>query len=449
MAMIETAEPSGFSMLRRALNCAPEAFLALFLTAGTWKSAPVLSWLQSRIDLTFLCAALACLSALPYLVRGPWIRKRLLSLALFIGPMAVLAAVLALRVYPQLSPYGLEKASRFAFLTCPAFVVGLVAARNDASVRRLAACLVTVSMVVVLAAIVAPPSLEESTAVTGYLGLSRLAGLGALAAFGMLAPTLGGASWRAVLFLTCWPLGWWLLIAGARGPLFASLAASLAYVGGSLRKVAPPRFAPPLSRHGLWLFALVAGAVVIAPAFDRQVPIPTPWRSQNSLTTADRMEVLYREGGASYAARLRLFRGAVDAFLDHPLVGTGTGTFREGDEPQGTRAYPHNLLLEVAAEAGVLGLAPLAFLLSVVTVLLLRNLTRLTEPARIILLAVLALFVYTLANAMVSGDINDNRVLFAVCGLVAGLHARWSCAPTDSTVGTGRPCHQLRDCIHG
>lgn len=432
--MIDMNGPARLRGLRRLLNAGPEVFLALFLTAGAWKASPAFGWLQSRVDITLVCAALACLSALPHLIREPWTRRRLLRVALFVCPLAALAATLALRVYPQLSPYGLEKASRFAFLTCPAFVVGLVAARSEASLRRLGACFAMISMAVILAALVAPPRFQEGTAVTGYLGLGRVAGLGAIAAFGMLAPVVGAALCRAALLLTCWPLGWWLLVAGARGPLVAAFAASLAYVGGSLRQFFPPRFRPPLRRHGLWLLALVAGAVLIAPALGYRVPIPSPWSIGGALTTADRLDVLYSEGGASFAARLRSFRGAADAFLDHPLAGTGTGTFREGDGPQGTRAYPHNILLEVAAEAGVLGLVPLVFLLSVVAVSLLRPLARLPEPARIALLAVIALYVYTLANAMLSGDINDNRLLFAVCGLAAGLYARWGGAPAESAL---------------
>lgn len=431
-AMIATMGVERFRNLRRVSALVPEAALALFLTAGVWKGYPVLAPLQSRLDITCACAVLACLAALPHLIQGLWTRQRLLRLALFVVPLVALAAVLALRALPELSPYGLEKALRFAILTCPAFALGLVAARDDASVRRLASCLVVVSMAVVLGGIVAPPRLAEGTAVAGYLGLGRLAGLGTITAFGVLAPAARTLLGSAALFLTCWPLLWWLATAGARGPLLASLVAALVHSVGSLRTMWHSSFSSFLRRLALWPVALLAGAVLLAPAFGYRLPIPSPWGSSTFLTTADRLDVLYREGGASYEARLMYYKNAAHAFLGHPLAGTGTGTFREGNELQGTRAYPHNLVLEVAAETGVLGLAPLAFLLSISVLSLLRRPVQSDPSSRALQLAVLALLVYTLGNAMVSGDINDNRVLFAMCGLAAGLYVRQSGAPTHS-----------------
>jgi O-antigen ligase len=105
-------------------------------------------------------------------------------------------------------------------------------------------------------------------------------------------------------------------------------------------------------------------------------------------------------------------------------VGLGPGGYNlslgYGDAPRGM--YPHNIVLEFAAEYGLLGLAAFLFLCG----LALRNavsaLRRGTDRAGLVTGALgFAVLVYCLANAIVSGDINDNRLLFTAIGLCAAL----------------------------
>jgi O-antigen ligase len=82
-----------------------------------------------------------------------------------------------------------------------------------------------------------------------------------------------------------------------------------------------------------------------------------------------------------------------------------------GDRPY----YPHNLLLEILAELGLVGLLLLLFHLVFALWLLKPRLVG-EDPLRLL---VLALFVNTLVNAQVSEDLTGNRLLFAVLGLMA------------------------------
>jgi O-antigen ligase len=109
-------------------------------------------------------------------------------------------------------------------------------------------------------------------------------------------------------------------------------------------------------------------------------------------------------------------------FREHPLAGVGIGGFDVargfGDGVRGD--YPHNILLEVACELGVLGLVALLLLvwygLRAGAGAMRRARTR-QEFA--VAATVLTVMVYFLANAMFSGDLNDNRLLFAALGLCA------------------------------
>jgi O-antigen ligase len=64
---------------------------------------------------------------------------------------------------------------------------------------------------------------------------------------------------------------------------------------------------------------------------------------------------------AAFQMRLALWKSAWTLFLNHPLLGTGLGTFgeayQEAGMPLGTGAlYTHNLILQVLAETGLVGL---------------------------------------------------------------------------------------------
>ena len=66
-------------------------------------------------------------------------------------------------------------------------------------------------------------------------------------------------------------------------------------------------------------------------------------------------------GISSFNMRFLLWGSAWDLFLRHPLLGTGLGTFDEAYQEagfslvQGGARYPHNLILQLLSETGVLG----------------------------------------------------------------------------------------------
>lgn len=108
---------------------------------------------------------------------------------------------------------------------------------------------------------------------------------------------------------------------------------------------------------------------------------------------------------------------ALHAIADHPL-GVGWGNFRNvTDVGTGERQYPHNLLLEIYVEAGwVTGTVFLIALITCLVVLWKWSHDRID-------LALLSLALFLFMNAMVSGDINDNRPMWVLFGMCLAINA--------------------------
>jgi O-antigen ligase len=107
-------------------------------------------------------------------------------------------------------------------------------------------------------------------------------------------------------------------------------------------------------------------------------------------------------GGQSVARRADLFRAALRLFVAHPVIGAGTS----GYETAAGYEYPHNLVLHVASEFGLVGLAVLGAL-GIAALLTWR-------PTSTVSVALGALLAFLVLNAMVSNGIYENRMLWGV-----------------------------------
>src|SRR4030066_74592 len=140
-------------------------------------------------------------------------------------------------------------------------------------------------------------------------------------------------------------------------------------------------------------------------------------------TFIHRTILLIERSEESSPERVDMYTQALRTFLSFPyfLSGTGIGGFIVSyagfDDKRGI--YPHNIFLEMASELGVLGLFAI-FLLIFWSLkdgfsLFKRNQD---SNSTYLSLTLLALFIFLLLNSLVSGDINDNRILFASMALI-------------------------------
>jgi len=124
-------------------------------------------------------------------------------------------------------------------------------------------------------------------------------------------------------------------------------------------------------------------------------------------------------GDTSAGNRIVLFEAAATMFADAPLLGVGTSGFEalapRYMSPDELEAWPHNALLQAAAEFGVVGLG-------IVVALLVLVFTR-RLPAGSGGSALRIVFLFFLLNAMVSGDIFSDRETWGLLMLVLMIDA--------------------------
>lgn len=245
---------------------------------------------------------------------------------------------------------------------------------------------------VIAALMVLAPSQREAlsgrVAVEGSTTIAGALGCGAAALVLVVAATTGAR--RPVLLgvLAVVPFAGMLLTA-SRGPLLAAVVAFLV-VGFSARQ-----------HVRLWLAPLLlAGAAWGA------------WSLYQEGTALNRFETISADPSAG--ARLRLWRTTMDHVASHPL-GTGWGSMDAVySTTTGVRTlearYPHNLLLEVAAEAGWLAL----LIVGALVVVALRRQSR--AAASPVECAMLALLVFFVVESMVSGDVTTHRAMWVMIG---------------------------------
>jgi len=118
-----------------------------------------------------------------------------------------------------------------------------------------------------------------------------------------------------------------------------------------------------------------------------------------------------------------LYNTAINSLKDFPrnIVGLGIGgfsVFYNGyDAPRGL--YPHNIFLEIGSELGILGLFAFIFVICKSIIVAFDNIKKSKlEWNYYINISLLMSLIFMLINSSVSGDINDNRLLFTTLGLI-------------------------------
>ncbi|MEA1951347.1 MAG: O-antigen ligase family protein, partial [Planctomycetota bacterium] len=395
--------------LSLATFCSFEAMFLLFLMAGRYKGDPRFQWIAERfsLDLTAMFLAVSGMAGLVVLFGRGYRLPR--------GAGRFMTAAAALFGYMILSllwtsgdAYAHTKALHIGVLTTwTAVATGLVIASQRRRVERFLLLLVLFAVWLSVESLMAHSQSGDGTSVAAlggnYLGLGRVIGPAALVALGyglfMAKSTLA----RALGFAVAAVFVFVLLILGGRMPLLATAA------GGLVPLVLAARSAS-INRHrqALWAYVallITAAATIFYIGCGEQAP-----------QTLRRMAGLFQsDWGTSSFARWQYYQAAVEYWWQRPFMGHGLGAWPVLHFQGDFRAYPHNLLLETLVEFGLCGLGLLAWLFLAAK----RGLGSMArvgaDPLRVIVLMVA---VNALANAMVSGDISDNRFLFGALGLM-------------------------------
>jgi O-antigen ligase len=288
--------------------------------------------------------------------------------------------------------------------------------------------------------------------VTVTLGLTQLSSDQRLVVLGqntiqtaraaLLAPLIGftfvlqerGLIARAIVVLLI-PTGVVIAVAsGSRGPLLVLVV--LAFLAAA-RRLSRPRTVN-WRIAGIGLAVTVASIVVV---FIAASSLPSESTRQfasfarfvESIVSEDKTVATEgtSAGDTSAGARVTFFGVAISLFEERPLLGTGTAGFEASSHRYlgYVAPYPHNAVLQFAAEYGLVGLAIFAGLtFPAVT----RRLG--SEKAHG---ATRILFLFFLLNAMVSGDIFSDRETWGLLMLVLLIDVPRVVQAQTGSVGPG------------
>jgi O-antigen ligase len=289
----------------------------------------------------------------------------------------------------QLGDYSREK-TMLLVATIAAFVAPLTLIRTERRANALVVCLFVFSLTVAALAWIFPAAPHRlALAGSNYIGSGRIISLGFAIALLMLILRRG--PWLITL-PTVLVTGYLSVQTGSRGPLLAAVVSAVVVLVGQ-RKVR-------------------GRATIVAGLFLAAVPATVLLSQSTGYAEARILGLSAAE--TSVSTRWHYYAEAVNLGLSNPF-GIGWGNFgwklTLPPEGVGTEVYAHNLLLETLSEGGWMALISVLAL----TIVAIRNLWRVSEHPT--WAAVLGLSIYFLMNAMVSSDINGNRIVFSLLAL--------------------------------
>jgi O-antigen ligase len=205
-----------------------------------------------------------------------------------------------------------------------------------------------------------------------------------------------------------------LIAAGSRGPVVAFVFGLLALVALSAT-----------SRRARRRLALVAVAGLAATIV---VPLVVPGSALGRALSV----IIGSASGLSSNGRSQLWSVAIASFSAHPLLGLGWGGFGTLVPGQGI-VYPHNILLEVGTELGLVGAVALVSIVLGFIVRLARLWRSTVGQDQLAAALLIALFLTALINACFSGAIQDNREVWLWGGLALGMSGRIAAQPAAVT----------------
>ncbi len=377
----------------------PEIVLALFLVAGEYTLHGVLD-----LDMGFYLGGLVLLLLVAHVLRDGLPR---------IPVQVALAVAVALIVllgvsYSQAPLYGAAKGIRVATLGVLAMVASLALLRVSVRRERFLLWLWLIGTGVSLYAVVGSAASGVAGRLMSFGGgpitLGRLSGI-AIAAGVFLV--VSSSRWRLPALATLPVLLMALLGSGSRGPAVAAvLAGGVVLLGLMARR--------RVRKAGLVALAgAVAGVTVAVWHF-----LPETIVARFALLTS-------YDPGVSAMARPQMVMAAVRLGVLNPIAGVGTGSFAvaSGMAPL---MYPHNILAELFAENGAVTAAIMSIVLFMGVLAALRWALQGGAPMA---WAVVFGVVFCLVNSMLSGDLNDNQILFALLS-IASMSAKPNFGPT-------------------
>ena len=375
----------------------PEVALGLFFLVGLVKGDPSLS--SSPVDLTVLIGVVVQVSVC-YRI---FIKRQALRLPVeyvFYVPLLAMM-VLSLTYTPDLTG-GLDKLLRFVCLTGIGIIAPFVLFDEPLKINRFFATLILGGVGLAANSLRMLGGEERMVSPSGLnTELGAASAVALILIWGLVFPRLSLLR-RMLFYPILGLLGVALIGSGGR---FANVITVICVVMGAF-----------FCRKLFWDLLVCGGLGLLA--------LPFVWIPQASF---DYLHSLWHPSQAM-GTRDDLMRLGVRMFAEHPLLGVGAQGFRYLSPNPLTYNYPHNLVLELGSEMGVI--AALSFL-AIAFCAFRETLGQLLDPLlrNPLTSTIMLLLIYVFLDAMVSGDINDLRFMWFIFGLPFALRNLESGSP--------------------
>jgi O-antigen ligase len=383
-----------------------EAVFILFLASAYYKADPRLLFVPINLSLIFLVLGIAMGLAIVY--REGLYLPGLTVVSLFIA-FVVWAMITGLWTPSEV--YASEKLRELAALDLWCLsAAAMIIANHRERLHRFLLLLVVFATATSVDGIIQYVrserfALSASFRLENYISHGRFYGMGALVAFAAWLQTSPFSRRGMALmaaFVICWS---GLLVAGARGPILGVLASMMLPLALGLRFTSRRLLASKALVTGIVLFVVMAAVLLeVAGGY------------AENLRAVQRFGNIFRdvEGGGSAAYRLEFWIASWHFWLRQPLFGSGIGSWPVLYWGLDVGRHPHNLILEVLVEFGLIGLLQLATV--AVAGARRTSVRRLREDPLLMCAAMLCISAWL--SAMTSGDITGNRNVFAMLGLL-------------------------------
>ncbi|MDR1475512.1 MAG: O-antigen ligase family protein [Holosporales bacterium] len=248
-----------------------------------------------------------------------------------------------------------------------------------------------------------------------YLVAGQTIGIGIITLTGILLSrfvgnkNIGASYWAELMLLTC--MIYMQLNLGGRGPVLSGLVALIAMIWLKSLTTSPAITKSMLKRVFVFIFAFGVFYLLIELMF----------KMEKQSAFVERIRYDYLQNDESILLRLKYYKSAWTMFLEHCLIGVGFGGWPYHHGLGDMECHPHNIFLEIASETGLVGLVLFFSILIVIfsrfTAEKLRSLP--------LMQTFLCVFLFCFANALKSGDLNDNIAFFCYMGVLAGMFERF------------------------
>lgn len=355
---------------------------------------------------------------------GEFFGKEKLRGILILTVIIILSPALTL-IYSDNPEYGALKILNFVIGSVPAVLGAYLLLNMEWNKRLFITTLILISLIiaVVLVAVVMVKPIDQSTMYEYESGRWSHVFIGRLVSFLTLILFIILLSSRGKLHIVLVPVitaGFFLLF------LTAHRAAIIGFILGAAASSIYFIITKRLTiNHYTALLSIIILSTVLIYTSDLLFPLlatKTPERFEKMLT----FDNIFYGGDEAITARMHNYQLAWEMFKDSPVLGNGYGSFKGYNNIKWAdeQKYPHNIILEILAEFGIVGL----FFFSYILIMIVRSIFNFNSANLLVSysgsqfftfsISLFILFLFSLWLAMFSKDLSSQSFLWMFLAVV-------------------------------